>query len=44
MFKMTKGFDKISAEELFNRMDTDRISGHSFRRKKKRVRMVVRLK
>ena len=38
-----KGRAKISEDELFNRVDSDRTSGHSLRLKKnKRVKMVVR--
>ena len=42
MFKIMKGIDKISADELFNRVDSDRTRGHSLRVKKRRVKMVVR--
>ena len=38
MFKIMKGSDKISADELFNRVDSDRTRGHSLRVKKRRVR------
>ena len=31
MFKILKGIDKISADELFNRVDSDRTRGHSLR-------------
>ena len=31
MFKKMKGVDKISADELFNRIDNDRTRGHSLR-------------
>ena len=41
MFKIMKGIDKISADELFNRVDSDRTRGHSLR-VKRRVKMVVR--
>ena len=41
MFKMMKGIDKISADELFNRVDSDRTRVHSLRVKKRRVKMVV---
>ena len=37
MFKIMKGKDKISANELFNRVDSDRTRGHSLR-----VKSVVR--
>ena len=42
MFKIMKGIDKISADELFNRVDSDRTRGSSLRVKKRRVKMVVR--
>ena len=42
MFKIMKGIDKISADELFNRVDGERTRGHSLRVKKRRVKMVVR--
>ena len=42
MFKITKGKDKISADELFNRGDSDRTRCHSLRVKKRRVKTVVR--
>ena len=42
MFKIMKGIDKISADELFNRVDSDRTRGHSLREKKRRVKMVER--
>ena len=42
MFKIMKGRDKISTDELFNRVDSDRTRGHSLRVKKGRVMMVVR--
>ena len=42
MFKVMKGRDKISADELFNRVDSDRTRGHNLRVKKRRVKMVVR--
>ncbi len=42
MFKIMKGVDKISADELFNRVDSDRTRGHSLRVKKRRVKTVVR--
>ena len=38
MFKIMKGIDKISADELFNRVDNDRTRGHSLRAKKRRVK------
>ena len=31
MFKIMKGKDKISADELFNKVDSDRTRGHSLR-------------
>ena len=42
MFKIMKGRDKISADEVFSRVDSDRTRGHSLRVKKRRVKMVVR--
>ena len=36
MFKIMKGRDKISADELFSRGDSDRTRGHSLREKKRR--------
>ena len=41
MFKIMKGIDKISVDELFNRVDSDRIRGHSLRVKRRRVKTVV---
>ena len=41
MFKIMKGREKISADELFNRVDSDRTRGHSLR-VKKRVKMEAR--
>ena len=41
MFKIMKGRDKISADELFNRVDIDRTRGHSLR-VKRRVKTIVR--
>ena len=41
MFKIMKGIDEISADELFNRVDSDRTRGHSLRLKR-RVKTVVR--
>ena len=41
MFKIMKGRDKISADELFNRVDSDRTRGHSLKVKKRRVKTVV---
>ena len=41
MFKIMKGKDKISADELFSRVDSDRTWGHNLR-VKKIVKMVVR--
>ena len=42
MFKIMKGRNKISADELFIRVDSDRTRGHSLRVKKRRVKMVGR--
>ena len=42
MFKIMMGKDKISAEELFSRIDSDRTRGHSLRVKTRRVKMVER--
>ena len=42
MFKIMKGIDKISEDELFNRVDSDRTKGHTVRVKKRRVKTVVR--
>ena len=42
IFKIMKGRDKISEDELFNRVLRDRTSGQSLRLKNKRVKMVVR--
>ena len=42
MFKIMKDIDKISADELFNRVDSDRTRGHSLRVKKRKVKTVVR--
>ena len=39
MFKIMKGRDKISADELFNRVDSDRTRDHSLRVKKRRVKI-----
>ena len=41
MFKIMKGNDKISAEELFIRTDSVRTMGHSLRAKKMRVKTVI---
>ena len=41
MFKMMKDIDKISADKLFSRVDSDRTRGHSLRIKKRRVKTVV---
>ena len=38
MFKIMKGIDKISADELFKGVDSDRTRGHSLRVKKRRVK------
>ena len=40
MIEIIKGIDKISAGELFSRVDSDRTRGHSLRVKKRRVKMV----
>ena len=37
-----KGIDKISAGELFSRVDSDRTRGHGLRVKKRTVKTVVR--
>ena len=37
MFKIMKGIDKISADEIFNRIDSDRTRGQRLRVKKRRV-------
>ena len=42
MFKIMKGIDKISADELFNRVDSDRTRGHSLRVNMRRVKTVAR--
>ena len=42
MCKIMKGRDKISADELFNRLDSDRTRGRSLRVKKRRVKTVAR--
>ena len=44
MFKIIKGKDKISEDELylFNRVGSDRTRGHSLRVKKRGVKMEVR--
>ena len=42
MFKIMKGIDNISADELFNRVDSDGTRGHSLRAKKRRVKLVAR--
>ena len=42
MFKKMKGVDKISADELLNRVDSDRTRGHTQRVKKRRVKMGAR--
>ena len=38
MFKIMKGRDKISADELFSRVDSDRTRGHILIVKKRRVK------
>ena len=42
MLKIMKGVDKISADELFSRVHSDRTRGRSLRVKKIRVKTVVR--
>ena len=42
IFKIMEGKDKISEDELFNRVDSDRTRGHSLKVKKRRVKTVVR--
>jgi len=42
MFKIMKGIDKISEDELFNRGGSDRTRGHSLRGKRRRVKTVAR--
>ena len=42
MFKIMKSTDKISADELFNRVDSGRTRGHSLRVKNRRVKTVTR--
>ena len=42
MFKIMKSGDKISADQLFNRVHSHRTRGHSQRVKKRRVKMVVK--
>ena len=42
MFKILKGIVKISADQLFNRVDSDRTRCHSLRLKKRRVKPVAR--
>ena len=42
MFKIMKGRDKISADELFSRVGSDQTRGCSLRVKKRRVKTVVR--
>ena len=42
MFKIMKGRDKISANELFSRVDSDRTRGQSLIEKKRRVKTVLR--
>ena len=42
MFNIMKGRDKISVDELFNRVYSDRTRGHSLRVKKRIVKIVVR--
>ena len=40
MFKIMKGVDKISEDELFNRVDSDRTRSHNLRVKMRRVKTV----
>ena len=40
MFKTMKGAEKISADELLNRVHSDRTRGHSLRVKKRIVKTV----
>ena len=42
MFQKMKGIDKISAKDLFNRVDSDETRDHSLRVKKRRVKPVGR--
>ena len=42
MFKIMKGKDKISEDELFNREDSERTRDHNLRVNKRRVKTVVR--
>ena len=42
LLKTMKGRDKISTDELFNRVDSDRTRDHSLRVKKRRVKTIVR--
>ena len=42
MFKVMKGTDKISAEEVFSRADSDRTKGNSLSVRKRKVKTVVR--
>ena len=42
MFQIMKVIDKIGAEELFSKVDSDRTRGHSLRVKKGRVKTAVR--
>ena len=42
MFKIMKGRNKISADELFNRVDSDMTRSHSLRVKKRRVKTGAR--
>ena len=41
-FMIMKGKDKRSADELFNRVHSERTRGHSLRVKKRRVKTVVK--
>ena len=41
IFKIVKGIDKTSADELFNRVDSDGTRGRSLRVNKRRVETVV---
>ena len=43
LFKKMKGRNKISVDELFNRVDGERTGGHGLRVKKRRVKTVVKV-
>ena len=42
MFNIMKGVDKLSEDELFNRVDSDRTRGHSLRVKKRGIKMAAK--